>query len=122
MSGYYPGHCNIGERERRRRALVAVGAFLAAGLYVYLCVAGPVPETLLVAVFFPLGVGFEWGLQAYDAFCVRLALLGEYRFGGETGEVEVPENRHVDQRHAAKLTAAAILLAALSTLAIVLVA
>lgn len=120
MSDYRPGHCNIGRRERRKRALVAAGAFLAAALYTVACVVGLLPEALLVAVFLPLGVGFEWGLQAYDAFCVRLAVLGRYSVDDETGTVEDSENRHADQLEATKITAAAIVLAALVTAGIVL--
>jgi len=79
-------------------------------------VAGPVPRELLVAVFVPLAVGYEWGLQASTAFCVRLAVRNRYDFGrGASGRVETPADQQDDQLQAVKITAASLLLAMLTT-------
>jgi hypothetical protein len=108
-TGYRPGYCNIGERQRRSRLRVAVAGF--AGV-----VAGPVPRELLVAVFVPLAVGYEWGLQASTAFCVRLAVGNRYDFGrGASGTVDDPGAQQDDQLQAVKITAASLLLAMLTT-------
>lgn len=123
MSGYEAGYCNIGRRQRRRRLTVSAGAFGVAVLYVLAYLVGSVPSPLLVAVFIPLSVGFEWGLQAYTSFCVRLALLNRYDFrgdGGESGTVTDRGARRADQWQAARITGAALALAAATTGVLVL--
>lgn len=119
MSAYQPGRCNIGRRQRRRRLLVAATAFVAAGLTAVATAAGLVPEPALLATFVFLAVGFEYGFQAITSFCVRLALLSRYDFrgeGGEAGSVGDSSARYDDQVQAAKITVAALVLAALTTL------
>lgn len=118
MSGYQPGRCNIGRRQRTRRAAIAVAAFVVAALYVAAYIAGFVPEMLLLGVFVPLFIGFEWALQAYNAFCVHLALLGRYDFhngNDDRGDVNDPTNREADRIHAVKITASAVVAAAAVT-------
>ena len=115
-TGYRPGYCNIGERQRRSRLLVSGAGFAVAALVVAGVVAGPVPRELLVAVFVPLAVGYEWGLQASTAFCVRLAVGNRYDFGrGASGTVDDPGAQQDDQLQAVKITAASLLLAMLTT-------
>lgn len=124
MSGYQPGTCNIGHRQRVRRAAISIAAFLAAGVYMAAYVLGYLPGALLVGVFIPLVIGFEWGIQAYESFCVRLAFSGEYDFqsesGGEAGEVTSESARRADRLAAAKITAAGIGLAAVTTVVLVM--
>jgi len=123
MSSYRPGACNIGPEQRRRRFAVAVGAFALAGVQVLTTVLGWLPEPLLVGVFVPLAIGFEWGLQAHTAFCVRLAMLDRYDFrgaGGTAGEVTDPVNRRADDVQAAKLAVAGITFGAATTAVVVL--
>lgn len=121
---YRPGYCNIGRYKRRQRLRVALLGFAVAGAYVVAYLAGFVPGPLLVAVFVPLSVGFEWGLQAYTSFCVRLALLNRYDLrgsGGTTGDVSRPDARHADQVQALKISVAAVVsAAALTALLVVL--
>lgn len=113
---YRPGHCNIGSRQRRSRLTVSLAGFAVALLAVLAVASGYLPRELLVGVFVPLAVGYEWGLQAWTAFCVRLALLNRYDFGrGATGTVSDPAAQHDDQVQAVKITAAALLLAAVTT-------
>ena len=114
--GYRPGRCNIGARQRRSRLAVSLAGFALALLGVLAIAGGFLPRELLVAVFVPLAVGYEWGLQASTAFCVRLALLSRYDFGrGTTGTVSDSADRHEDQVQAVKITAVALLLAAVTT-------
>jgi hypothetical protein len=118
VSAYQPGQCNIGSRQRRRRLLVAGAGFGAAGLTTLAYVAGAVPAPALLAVFAFLTVGFEWGLQAYRAFCVRLAMLSRYDFrgdGGDAGPVTDPGARRDDRVQALRFTLVALALAALVT-------
>lgn len=120
MSHYQPGYCNIGPRQRRQRLAVALVSFVAAAGYALACVVGPLPEVLLVGVFVPLAIGFEWGFQAYTAFCVRLALLNRYDFrgepGGKRGTVSTASDHQADTIQAAKITTAALLVAGVTTL------
>lgn len=123
MTGYQPGVCNIGRRQRLGRAGIAAVAFAVTGGLVGAYALALVPEVLLVAAFVPLALGFEWAFQAYESFCVRLALLGRYDFSGASddgvGRVADPGDRRADQVHAAKITAASVLLAAVATYTLV---
>ncbi len=63
-------------------------------------------------MFVPLAIGYEWGLQAYTAFCVRLAVANRYSFGrGASGIVSDPAAQHNDRLQALKITVASLLLA-----------
>ncbi|WP_181687298.1 hypothetical protein [Halorhabdus salina] len=118
MSGYQPGACNIGPVQRRRRATIAAIAFALALGWTVGTAVGLLPEPVFVGVFVPLSIGFEWGLQAYTAFCVRLALLDRYDFRGTGGEAKpVTEwtDRRADDLQAAKLAAAGVACGAAST-------
>jgi hypothetical protein len=117
VSEYQPGVCNIGTAQRRRRFGFATAAAAVAAGYVAACLSGVLPRVLLVGVFVPLAVAFEWGIQAGSSFCVRLALVGRYDFRGSGGERgTVPEDvRRDDRVQAAKITVAAVALAALTT-------
>jgi hypothetical protein len=125
VSEYQPGYCNIGHRQRRRRLAYAAGSFGSAVLVVLGYAMGVVARPLLIGVFIPLSLGFEFGLQAYSAFCVRLALLNRYDFRGATdgraGEVTDPKSRHVDQVYAVKITIAAVVLSAATTAVVVFI-
>ncbi len=117
MSEYQPGVCNIGTVQRKQRFGYAAAAAAVAVGYVAACLSGVLPRVLLVGVFVPLAVAFEWGLQAASSFCVRLALVGRYDFRGSDGERgTVPSDVRGDDRlQAAKITVAAIALAATTT-------
>ncbi|WP_299264376.1 hypothetical protein [Halorientalis sp.] len=117
MSEYQPGVCNIGAAQRRRRFGYATAAAAVTVWYVAICLSGLLPRVLLVGVFVPLAVTFEWALQAASAFCIGLALFGRYDFRGSGGEHgTVPDGvRRDDRVQAAKITVAAVSLAALVT-------
>jgi hypothetical protein len=121
---YRPAQCNIGRRQRRRRAALSLAALGVAGVVVVAYVVGILPRLLLAGVFVPLALAFEWGVQAYESFCVRLALLGRYEFDGETdgdtrGTVTDPQHRREDRRHALRISVVSVVLAAIATAAIV---
>ena len=124
---YRPAQCNIGPQQRRRRAALSVGGLVAAGAIVVAHLAGHLPELLLPGVFVPFAVAFEWGIQAYEGFCVRLALLGRYDFSGAgndaeaTGGVSDPEHRRRDRRHAFRISVISVALAAVATALVVAV-
>ncbi|MGB9965305.1 hypothetical protein [Halobacterium sp. CBA1126] len=118
MTDYQPGRCNIGSEQRRRRARVAALAFLAAAAVGAAYVAGALPGPLVLAVFVPLAVGFEWAFQAHESFCVRLALAGRYAFGDDRGEVPDAASRRADRLYGAKITAVSVLLAGALTAAL----
>ncbi|GGN08871.1 hypothetical protein GCM10009021_05320 [Halarchaeum nitratireducens] len=109
--------CNIGQRERRRRYTYAAAALVAAGAFVLGVVVGIVPQELVPALFVPLALATEWYLQASKSFCAFLALLGRYSFeeSDDRGTVEDPANRAADQQYAVRITATAVVAAALVT-------
>jgi len=115
---YRPGYCNIGRTEQRQRyRYAAVGALAAVG-YVAAVVLTRLPSLLVVGVFAPLALAFEFLVQARTQFCVRFALLGRYDFsgsGGDAGDVTDPEQRRADAVSAAKVTFVAVLAAGVTT-------
>jgi hypothetical protein len=124
VSGYQPAVCNIGRRQRRRRVAYAGAGFGGAALYLLGYAGGVVPGEMLVGVFVPLMVGFEWGLQAYTSFCVRLALTGQYDFRDEAGDgpagTVTDEGAHREDRvEAARITAVSVVLGAVATAVLV---
>lgn len=121
---YRPAQCNIGRRQRRRRAAYAVVSALAAAAFVVAYLVGAIPRLLLIGVFAPLALAFEFAVQAYESFCVGLALLGRYDFsdgGGSTGPVTDPANRRDDRLYALRITVASVVLAAVVTAGLVAV-
>jgi len=120
---YRPAQCNIGRRQRHRRAACAgVSALVAVG-FVVASLVGAIPRLLLIGVFAPLALTVEFALQAYESFCVGLALLGTYDFSGEgeAGRVSDPSNRRDDRMYALRITVASATLAALTTVGLVAV-
>ncbi|WP_435067800.1 hypothetical protein [Haloplanus sp. C73] len=116
---YRPAQCNIGRRQRYWRAALACVSFLVAVGIVVAYAVGALPGLLLIGVFAPLALAFEFGIQAYESFCVTLALLGKYDFADESGRVTDPTNRRDDRRYALRISAVSVALAALLTVALV---
>jgi hypothetical protein len=118
---YRPAQCNIGRRERRKRAALAAASALVAVGYVAAYLVGAIPRFLLPGVFAPLALAFEMGLQAYESFCVTFALLGKHGFGGDgdgdgsTGRVTDPTNRRDDRLYALRISVVSFGLAAAVT-------
>ncbi|WP_248895586.1 hypothetical protein [Haloplanus halobius] len=117
---YQPGQCNIGSRQRRRRAALAVASMLVALGIVGGYLADELPRFALVVLFVPLAMAFEWGIQAYESFCVRLAVFGRYDFSGSgaddaVGTVSDPAARRADRRSALRISVVSVVLAAVTT-------
>ena len=117
---YRPAQCNIGRRGRWRRAAFAAVSALVAAAFVGAYLVGAIPRLLLIGVFAPLAVAIEFAVQAYESFCVSLALLGRYDFRGEDGESERgrvtdPANRRDDQLYALRISVVSVTLAAVVT-------
>lgn len=124
-TNYRPGVCNIGSPQRRRRYALGTAALGAAVGYAAACLAGALPEALLIGVFVPLTLGFELVIQARQSFCARLAYLGRYEFagdGGETDAVSDSTDRRTDRVRAVRITAVSVAAAAAATLALVVAA
>ncbi|SEA22795.1 hypothetical protein SAMN04488065_2352 [Haloplanus vescus] len=122
---YQPAQCNIGRRQRFQRAAYAAVAVLVAVGMVVAYLLDAFPRLLLVGVFAPLALAFEFALQAYESFCVSLALLGKYDFSGESGgtkgTVSDPADHHDDQLYALRITVVSVALAAVVTVGLVAV-
>ena len=119
---YQPAQCNIGRRQRYRRAAYAGLSALAAVVYVGAYLAGVLPQFLLPGIFAPLALAFEMALQAYESFCVSLALLGKYDFGDDqSGRVADSTDRRNDQLYALRISVVSFGLAAIVTVALVAV-
>ncbi|AXG05252.1 hypothetical protein DU500_01755 [Haloplanus rubicundus] len=110
-------------RVRRRRLAYAVASAVVAVGIVGSYLVGAVPRLVLIGVFGPLALAFEFGVQAYESFCVSLALLGRYDFraeGSGRGRVTDPTNRRGDQRYALRISVVCVGLAAGVTAILVL--
>jgi hypothetical protein len=103
-TGYRPGACNIGPRERRRRYRLAAGAFLVAAAYLLVVAVSGVPAVFVFGAFVPLSLGCEWCLQGRQSFCATLGFAGRYAFADRAGEVTDEAARRVDRRYAFRLT------------------
>lgn len=119
-TSYQPGACNIGSRERRRRYTLAAAALAVAVAMVAGAVLDAFPRPLLPALFVPLALGVEWYLQASRSFCAILGALGRYSFSDadNAGRVRDPTARRADRSSALRMTATAVVVAALVTLAV----
>jgi hypothetical protein len=112
---YEPGSCNIGEGERRQRRRWAQGGLLIAVVYGVGVLALGLPSFLLLGLFVPLMLSLEWGIESRRAFCVRLAVAGQWRFGDRRGQVTDGGSRRQDATTAVQITAAAAVVAATLT-------
>lgn len=83
-SGYRPGVCNIGGRERRRRYRYAGVCGLAAVAYAAAVLAWSGPTALLLGLFVPLSLGTEFLLQGRRSFCASLGFRGRFDLRDES--------------------------------------
>lgn len=115
---YRPGYCNIGRRERTRRYGMAGIGFVAAVGYLLAIAALGAFDQLLVGVFVPLALAYEWLVQAHVGFCAALALGRRYDFsgsGGGRGVVTDPDDWRSDRSYAARVTLLGVGAAAVTT-------
>ena len=103
-TGYRPGACNIGDRERRRRYRLGAGALLVAAVYLAVVFVSGVPAVFALGAFVPLSLGCEWCLQGRQSFCATLGFAGRYEFAGDSGAVSDEAARRADRRYAFRLT------------------
>lgn len=125
MASYEPGVCNIGRRQVRLRYLLGAIGFAAAAAYLPWFVTSGLPDPYLLAVFFPLLIGFEGVLQGRTRFCATFGISGVYDFagsGGRRGRVEEEEARRRDLRKAVRIHLYSLLGAVLATLILYLLA
>lgn len=108
-SAYRPGVCNIGNRERRRRYRLGLGAVLVGVAYLAVVAVAGLPAVFALGGFVPLSLGCEWYLQGRQSFCATLGFAGRYEFAGEAGEVPDTEARRADRRYAFRLTVLGLL-------------
>ena len=118
---YRAGACNIGPAEiatRRRGGLIGVG--IAVALAVVLVVIGA-PAWLRLLVFPPLAGGLISLEQARRHFCVGFAMAGLRNFGALGREEHITDTaeRSADQRAALVMTGYCSAIAAVITLALV---
>lgn len=121
-SPYQAGACNIGPEEiarRRRGGLTGVGLALVLGIVL---VAIDAPIWLRLLVFPPLAGGLISLEQVRRHFCVGFALAGIRNFGplGEPDRVIDTEDRRADRRAALIMVAYMTAIAAVITVAFVL--
>ena len=117
-SSYRPGDCNIGRTEQRKRYRYAGVGVLTAVAYLATVTALGAPTALVLGVFAPLSLAYEFLVQARTQFCVKFALLGRYDFsasGGEAGAVTDPTNRRADASSALRITVVSVVAAAVTT-------
>lgn len=105
-SEYEPGICNIGRNQVLLRYVMGSIGFAAAALYVYWFLGSGLSRVFVLAVFFPLLIGFEGVFQARMSFCATFGVMGLFDFrgsGGERGRVHDPEAHRRDIRMSVKI-------------------
>lgn len=103
-TGYRPGACNIGTRQRRQRYRLAGVALLGAAAYLALVGLSDAPTVLTLGTFVPFSLGVEWYLQGRRSFCATLGFAGRYAFEASEGSVTDSEAVRADRRYAFRLT------------------
>lgn len=132
MAEYEPGVCNIGTRERRKRRILGIASLVGGAAYVVAVIAVDWPAVALLASFVFAFFGVLNLLQASEGFCAGLAMAERYDFSGsgdgeagsgdgEAGSVHNAAAVRADRLHAGRLTAKALVLALVATLAVYLV-
>lgn len=115
MTDYSPGECNIGDKEKRNRAILGVSGLIAATLMVGVIVQQGLPNFILLFTFIPLLLGFEGIFQALNSFCVHYAHKGVYNEGNGLKQVNNSEDHEKDKRKAKRIHKVSIAASAIVT-------
>ena len=120
-STYIAGTCNIGEKEIRRRQLVAViGAILSLVLLIGF-ISTDSTRSVRLGIFLPLMIAAVGFVQSRSKFCLAYGFAGTFNFGklGDLSRVSDPVSKAADRATALRILTKSFLLAAIATAVVV---
>ena len=119
-STYIAGTCNIGQKEIRRRQLVAlIGLFFSiSSLIVMISVSAP--RNTRYGIFIPLMITAVGYVQSRSKFCLAYGFAGTFNFGklGDLSRVSDPASKAADRATALKILAKSFVLAFIATVVV----
>ena len=95
---YEAGVCNINPYQQKRRYLMAVIGFTAAGALALATYSFNLQQLMTAGVFAALVAGFEGLYQGRFSFCAGFAHQGVRSKGDESKTEEVPESQMEEDR------------------------
>ncbi len=120
-STYIAGTCNIGEKEIRRRQLVAaIGAILSLVSLIGF-ISTDSTRSVRVGIFLPLMIAAVGFVQSRSKFCLAYGFAGTFNFGklGDLSRVSDPVSKAADRATALRILTKSFLLAAIATAVVV---
>ena len=119
-STYIAGTCNIGQKEIRRRQLVAlIGLFFSiSSLIVMISVSAP--RNTRYGIFIPLMIAAVGYVQSRSKFCLAYGFAGTFNFGklSDLSRVSDPASKAADRATALKILAKSFVLAFIATVVV----
>ncbi len=116
-STYLAGVCNIGEKEIRRRQLVAIVGLIFSISSLIAMVLFSTPRGARLIIFLPLMVAAVGYVQSRSKFCLAYGFAGTFNFGklGDLSRVSDPVSKAADRSTAFKILGKSFLLAFIAT-------
>ena len=110
---YIPGSCNIGQREIRRRQLIAFIGALATVLGAIETFNKYSSRTPRLSLFIPAAIFAIGWVQSRRKFCLAYGFMGVFNFGkaGEMQKVRSKEEKAADRATAFSLLSHALVIA-----------
>jgi len=110
---YIPGSCNIGQREIRRRQLIAFIGALATVLGAIETFNKYSSRTPRLSLFIPAAIFAIGWVQSRRKFCLAYGFMGVFNFGkaGEMQKVRSKEEKTADRATAFSLLSHALVIA-----------
>ncbi len=120
-STYIAGTCNIGQKEIRRRKLVAIiGLFFSAASLIAM-ISVSAPRGARLGIFVPLMIAAVGYVQSRSKFCLAYGFAGTFNFGklGDLSRVSDPSDKAADRSTALKILGKSFLLAFIATVVVI---
>ena len=119
-STYIAGTCNIGQKEIRRRQLVAlIGLFFSISSLIAM-ISVSAPRNARYGIFIPLMIAAVGYVQSRSKFCLAYGFAGTFNFGklGDLSRVSDPASKAADRATALKILAKSFVLAFIATMVV----
>jgi hypothetical protein len=120
-STYIAGTCNIGQKEIRRRQLVAIVGLFFSILSLITMIAKNVPSMSRFGIFIPLLITSVGFVQSRSKFCLAYGFAGTFNMGklGDISRVSDPASKAADRITALTILGKSFLLASIATAVVV---
>lgn len=120
---YYPGKCNIGQEEIKKRYKAGLAGFIIFVIFLIFLSVFKLNYLFFILLAFPLFLGFIGFYQGYKRFCVANAVTGLYVFSdNKKGSIKDKIAHRIDLKTAVILITYSFISAAVVTMIITLIA